>query len=181
MFKKIAQRYLPSVASLRKNRRLGRFGEAIFAPALWHFSRKPVSRGLFMGLFFACPPIPFQMVIVVALCTRITFNLPVALTMVWITNPLTIVPITYLEYKLGIWLLGTKAVSLSTLNQMSSWMDKISYLSEQLSTVFLPLLVGSLVLGITIGTSTFIIVNLIWRWRIRYAWQLRAKRRYQTS
>ena len=69
---------------------------------LFSFTQPALSRGLAIGLFWACIPIPFQMVPALLFCWLGFANLPIAILCVWISNPFTYVPIFYLEYNIGL-------------------------------------------------------------------------------
>ena len=102
----------------------------------------------------------------VLLCVWIGANIPLAIGLIWISNPLTIPAMFYATYRVGTFLLGhdekVKHISLS-------W----EWLSGQIATVWQPLLLGSLVTGATFGLLGFIGVRLYWRWRVSKNWTQR--------
>ena len=55
-----------------------------------------------MGLFIAFMPIPGHMIVAIMAALLLRVNIPVAAMAVWVTNPLTVVPIFYLAYRLGV-------------------------------------------------------------------------------
>ena len=72
-----------------------------------------VSRGALVGMFVGLAPLMgVQMYIAAAIwiisryVLRCRFNLPIAIALVWITNPLTVVPIYYGYLLTGNWLLS---------------------------------------------------------------------------
>ena len=90
--------------------------ERLINPVL--HSRDPVSEvslGVAVGVFLGLTPtVGVQMYLVVIVWSiyryvfRRHFNLPVGVAMVWISNPLTMVPLYYLFLVTGYWLLETK-------------------------------------------------------------------------
>lgn len=68
---------------------------------LWHPCRDTVAGGLSIGLFLSQLPIPFQMVVAAVAAIRAKVNVPFALAACWVTNPLTIFPITIWHVRLG--------------------------------------------------------------------------------
>ena len=104
--KSFFQRYLPDSQKLCAHKNLRFLGDLLHDPRLWHFNRRSTVRGLAAGAFFAFVPIPWQMVLAAATAAWLRFNLPVAVAMVWITNPLTLPPIVFVNYRFGTWLLG---------------------------------------------------------------------------
>ena len=73
---------------------------------LWAIKRIPIARGLAIGMFSSMLPIPFQMILAALCSIALRANAPVAIAAVWISNPLTWVPVYTGNYLLGCWLLG---------------------------------------------------------------------------
>lgn len=167
--KSFLQRYLPDPQHLRAHKNLRFLGELLHDPRLWHFSRRPTVRGLAAGMFFAFIPFPWQMLLAATAAAWLRFNLPVAVAMVWITNPLTMPPIFYLTYRFGAWLLGSPP---------RSWTFELSphWLLQQAGAIGPPLLVGSLVVGMVAGVLTFCTAHLFWRWYIVNKFRRRRRR-----
>lgn len=75
-----------------------------------------IALGAGVGMWVALTPtvgVQMTMVVILALIPRLNFNIPVAIAMVWISNPLTMVPLYFSMYKLGILLQGVPGVSFS--------------------------------------------------------------------
>jgi len=164
------RKYLPTREQLREVRSLGFLGEMIFEPNLWHFNRHSVSFAFLVGIFCCFLPIPFQMVPCVLLCVAIRCNVPLSIALVWISNPLTMGPMFYSTYRLGTWLLGRE-------NRVSHVSLSWDWLSSQLGLVWVPLLLGSVIAGITLGSLGFVTVRLYWRWKIARYWSMRKLRK----
>ena len=77
------------------------FGPAVLQPNLWHINKKSVSRAFAIGAFCAFLPIPGQMILASFLSITFAANIPIAVILTWITNPLTYTPIFYFAYKIG--------------------------------------------------------------------------------
>jgi len=74
---------------------------------IWILTSESVARGVAIGLFIACIPIvPFQSILTVFLAIFLRANLPLAFGVSWISNPLTILPLIYLAYCIGHWILN---------------------------------------------------------------------------
>ncbi len=153
------RKYLPTREHVRSIRSLQFLGDVIFEPNLWHLNRHSVSFALFIGLFCCFLPIPFQMVPAVILAVWIRCNIPVTLVCVWLSNPLTVAPMFFATYKLGAWILDRP-------NEVSRISISWEWLSAQLSTVWAPLLLGSLLTGLAAGSIAFVIARLYWRWKV---------------
>jgi uncharacterized protein (DUF2062 family) len=159
MMKRFLQRHLPDPHQLRTHKRLRFLGELLHDPRLWHFSRRSTVRGLAAGAFYAFVPFPWQMLLAAATAAWLRFNLPVAVAMVWITNPLTIPPIFYFNYRFGAWLLGRPTLDWA-------FEPSLAWLLRQAGDVGWPLLVGSMATAVLAGIATFVIARLHWRWHI---------------
>lgn len=160
----------PSREQLRQIKYLKFLGEVIFEPNLWHFNRYSVSVGAFVGIFCCFLPIPFQMIPCLLLCIFLHCNVPLSITIVWISNPVTMPPILYFTYRLG-------TLMLDQPNTVDSIELSLGWLSLQLAAVWKPLILGSLMCGVSLGSLAFVIVRLYWRWKISRYWFKRKARR----
>ena len=164
------RKYLPTREQLRETRSLRFLGEVIFEPNLWHFNRHSVSFACLIGIFCCFLPMPFQMIPCVLLCVWIRCNVPLAIALVWISNPVTMPPMFYSTYKLGTFILGQKN-EVSRINLSWEW------LSAQFSVVWQPLLLGSVLTGLTLGCLAFVAVRIYWRWKVGRNWSMRRIRK----
>lgn len=163
------RKYLPTREQLREIKSLQFLGEMIFEPNLWHFNRHSVSYAVLFGLFCCFLPIPFQMIPCVLSCVLIRCNVPLAIALVWTSNPITMPPMMYFAYRVGTGLLGQS-------NQVVSIDLSLEWLTAQLAIVWQPLLLGSLVCAVTSGLIGFVIVQLYWRWKVSKHWRKRRAR-----
>jgi hypothetical protein len=76
----------------------------------------------------------------------------------------------YATYRLGVWMLGERS-EVSRINLSWEW------LSAQFGAVWQPLLLGSLMTGLTLGSLAFVIVRLYWRWKVARHWSMRRLRK----
>jgi uncharacterized protein len=121
-------------------------------------NRKMVTRGLFIGVFIGLIPMPFQMVVVVGMMFFLKFNVPIALSMVWLSNPLTMPFMYYVEYITGSYILGMEhePVELS-----------LAWFENHFSSIFLPLYVGTLFYAVTLAPLVYFIVDRLWIYSVR--------------
>lgn len=159
MMKRFLQRYLPDPQQLRAHKRLRFLGDLLHDPRLWHFNRRGTVNGLAAGAFYAFVPFPWQMLLAATTAVWLRFNLPVAVAMVWISNPLTIPPIAFVNYRFGAWLMGRPPADWA-------FEPSLDWLLQKASEFGLPLLVGSMATAVVAGIFTFFIAHLIWRWHI---------------
>ena len=160
MPKKFIKRYMPDHHKIRSHPQLNRiFGTLLHDPNLLHLNRRSVSYSVAAGLFFAFVPIPFQMVLSVAGAILFRFNLPIAVGLVWITNPLTMPAIYYFCYKVGTWILQTPI-------QHIDFQVSMEWLSTELIAIWQPFLLGCFVVGAVCGLLGFVSIRLLWRLHI---------------
>jgi uncharacterized protein len=116
-------------------------------------NRKSVCTALFIGIFIGLIPMPFQMLLVLAMIPFFKFNVPLAISMVWLSNPLTMPFMYYLEYKTGAFLLGMSPLHVEL---------TMEWFHQHLGEIFIPLYTGTLFYSLTLSPSVYFIVNWLW-------------------
>jgi uncharacterized protein (DUF2062 family) len=167
------KRWAPSPQKLREIEVLRHLGESIYATNLWHFNRLSVARGFAIGLFCAMLPIPFQTIVAAVIAIGLRANLPLCVSLVFITNPLTMPVIFYAAYKLGALLLG---LHIQVVEFEMSW----EWLSTGLIAIWEPLLLGSLICGIALAGIGYMTIDTLWRLRVAREWRRRRQQRRKT-
>lgn len=170
MPKRFIKRFIPHHSQLREHRHLKHLQEHLQDPNLWHLNRHSVSRAVGVGLFMAFVPVPFQMLLSAIAAIWMRINLPIAVAMVWFTNPITIPPTYYFTYKVGVWVLGRHPKDV-TFELSYEW------LATTLNEVWQPFLLGCLIIGIISAVLGFIITRLLWRIYIVHQWRKRQHKR----
>lgn len=171
MPRKALKRILGRFHSETGNHRLRRlFGELLHNKDLWHLNRYSVSWGVSVGLFFAFVPVPFQMPLAAAAAIVIGCNLPISISVVWVSNPITIPPLFYAAYKTGAWILG-QAPREVNFELSAAW------LINELGEVWEPFLLGCFVLGVVCAVIGHAAVRIIWRIHVMSSWRERRRRR----
>lgn len=170
MAKKLIRRYLPDAHKLRSHQHLRLFGSLLHNPNLWHLNRRSVAGAFAIGLFMAFVPMPFQMIPAAALAIVLRVNLPIAVALVWITNPVTMPPIYYFCYRIGAWLLDTP---LDVVKFQISW----EWLGTELLRVWKPFLLGSLLVGTVCAAAGYFGMHALWRWHVIREWEKRKLKR----
>jgi uncharacterized protein (DUF2062 family) len=169
MPRRLFKRFIPDPESLRQNKSLRWLGHWLMLPNLWHFNRHSVARAMGVGLFAAFIPVPLQMLLAAGLAILVRGNLAIAVSLVWLTNPVTMPVVFYCTYQLGSWLLGAPPRHLpDSLN----W----DWISGQLSTLWQPFLLGSVVSGLLLGGAAYLATLLYWRWWVSRQWRRRRSR-----
>lgn len=128
-------------------------------PNLWHLNRRSVSLAFAVGLFCAFMPIPFQMVLAGLVAIMLRVNLPIAVVMVWVSNPFTIPPLFYFAYKIGTLALGMEPLHFSF--ELS-----LHWLGSMIGEIWAPLLLGCFIVGSISALLGYFIVLNVWRWHI---------------
>ena len=180
MPRKFFRKYLPSHQSIRENRRLGFLGGALKHHNLWHLHRRSVAGGVAVGLFCGLVPGPLQM-LSAALCAVIfRVNLPVAAIVTWYTNPVTILPLYYVAYKLGITVTGFQSVAPAPFDldlfdlPLMQWLPAIGHWFALMGKSFA---VGLVLLALLLAISGYLLVIAAWRAHVVLAWRKRRRLR----
>lgn len=174
MPRKLLKKYLPDPAHLREHKHLRVFGERLADPGLWHMNRRGIANAAAIGLFCALLPIPFQMLPSALLAIMFRANLPLSIALVWLTNPLTAVPVWYGTYLLGSVLLGMEPTWTVDENSLEAVGDAMW---ANFGQIYIPILVGSLIAGIVLAAAGWAGAHQAWRAHIRLQWRQRAERR----
>ena len=124
---------------------------------LWSFRRTEISSALFWGVWISMLPIVgVQMIVVFFVSLLVRANLPLIVALQWISNPLTMGPIYFADYKIGLSVLNLLGVDYKKNKLLSpeyNWSEfSFSDLLRLIDT-FPPMMVGGSVLGISLGLS----------------------------
>jgi uncharacterized protein (DUF2062 family) len=155
---------------MREHPALKPLGKWLQNPEIWHFHRRSAAGAAFIGLFVTFLPVPMHMLIAAAIAVVARCNLPLAVALVWINNPLTMGPVYFFAYKLGSWLLGTEL----TVSEVHIDLD---WLGERFDEIWWPLLLGGLVCGWVAGLTAYAVVRVGWRIRVVRHWRERRRER----
>lgn len=156
MPKKFFRRLAPHPDTLRDHKLFQRFAHLLQDPNLWHFNRHSVARAVGAGLFAAFLPIPLQSPFAAALALWLRANLPIAVLMVFITNPFTMVPLEISAYWLGSLVVPGE---FKPLPEQFEW----SWIWDNLSSIGLPLIVGHFMLSIIGAILGYWGIQAFWR------------------
>ncbi|GJL80563.1 MAG: hypothetical protein DHS20C01_01970 [marine bacterium B5-7] len=165
MPKKYLKQILPSAPNIRKMTGVSWFSKWLGDDNLWHINRRSVSLGVAIGLFYGFWPVPVQTLLALVTAILIRANLPVSVVFVWISNPVTVVPIYGACYTLGAWLLGTHIRPISE--------HTFKAISQNIGALW----VGCLILGAISAVFGWLLVRIFWSWRVRLSWSERKRRR----
>ena len=181
MPRKFFRKYLPSHEAIRNNRHIARFGTLLLHPNLWHLNRRSVSGGVAAGMFAGLVPgsNPVQFAVAALLAIAFRVNLPVAVVVTLYTNPLTIVPLYLIAYRIGTLIVPGDGAPFShppgfDWSNLGAWLRASL---EWMLSLGKPLAVGLVVLAIGLAIAGYVIVQLAWRAQVVIAWRRRRARR----
>jgi len=106
VFKKIKNFLLSQREVIEDERMLRVFGKRLRDPRLWSLNRNGIATGVAVGLFCAYLPMPAQFLPATIGAIAVRGNLPIAVALLWISNPVTWIPFYTPAYKLGTRILG---------------------------------------------------------------------------
>ena len=119
-----------------------------------------IALGVAIGVFICwTPSMPFQMILTVALSWLLGANKFVGLPFVWISNPLTIIPVYGPSYVLGSWIIRSDYKGLQALVKASRFSGNLFEVAQAwwnaIWAIFWELWVGSLIVGLVLGVLTY--------------------------
>ncbi len=119
-----------------------------------YINRKSISRGILIGLFWGFIPMPFQMLGVLSITLILRFNVPIAIAMVWLSNPFTMPFMYYMEYLTGNFILGKDGVESIELT--------MRWFSNHWDDIVVPLYIGASFYSIVVSSIIYVIINYLW-------------------
>lgn len=170
MPKKFFQRWLPHSSTVKTHPKLQFFGALLHEPNLWHLNRNSLAGGTAVGLFTAFLPVPMQMLIAAAFAILFRVNLPLSMSLVWITNPFTMPPVFFFAYRIGCALLG------QTPNH-AAFHFSLEWMTSMIDYIWQPLLLGCLTLAIVSAGLGYVTIQFLWRLHVNHTWRTRRERR----
>jgi uncharacterized protein (DUF2062 family) len=116
-----------------------------------------VAMGLAVGVFVAVTPtIPFHTAIALTLALVLKVSKPAAVIGVWFSNPITIPPMYYGSYKLGMLLLGRSG-------SPDFSVHSVLELLKQGADVTIAMIIGGAVLGIVPAIASYFVTRHFFR------------------
>jgi uncharacterized protein len=173
--RKLLRRLLPARAAVNDNRWLRPFRDSLLHPRLWNLNRRSAAGGVAVGLFCGLIPGPLQIAGSAVLSLIFKVNFPVAILSTFYTNPLTIVPLYFIAYELGKWVLGQDGdfAPPPTLGEstFTHWLAQLVDWGAQLGT---PIAIGLPLLAAIVALIGYTVVRV--GWRVYLISQIKARR-----
>lgn len=155
--KKHFEKIIPDKEKMQNSKVLSPIAHWLGNPLIWHFNRRAIIKGLCIGLFFGSLPILGQMLLAAIVAVVMRINMPAAVMATWISNPVSAAFLYTGNYYVGAWLMGTESVHLAEWD--FSWESIVNLGGD----ILVPLFFGSVVVGVTLAVSAYIIMQTWWR------------------
>lgn len=137
---------------------------------------KEIARGIAIGVFIAMTPtVGIQMITIAIACTIFHGNRLAGVSMAWISNPLTIVPIYWLDYVIGSFILRApliskseiaKLVELESTSMFGMFFEFLGNLGSMTVDLAGPMFLGGVIVGIVCAIpSYYIFLPLFTKWK----------------
>lgn len=162
------RQHLPNREQIERNRWLGWLVPWLGHPRLWHWSRRGVAMGVALGVFFGLLVPLAQIPLSVAAAVALRANVPAAVASTLVSNPVTVAPLYLVAYQLGNWVTGERQVAekAGETAPVTLRLSGDEGLLGQLKRVGKPLLIGLAMLAILVGSLTYVVISVLWRWRV---------------
>ena len=159
------QKFFPSKQSMQNSPQVKGL-KAIFKNAnCWSRDHQCVARGVAAGLAGSVIP-GFQFFYAALLAIILRGNLPIALVFTFVSNPLTVAPLTYFIYFIGTLILGNGNTNIELKNlewdfsSFHAFWTNFSAWILQFSKAFL---VGLPIMSLAMGLIGYVGTNLLWK------------------
>ncbi len=147
---------------------------AFFSSNMMRWDRSIAARGVAIGMFWTWIPMPLQMFPAAVFCWLFSGNLPLALACVWLSNPLTYLPIFALEYSIGRQVLDIPPQKGIDFGELAGSPDIWGEIFSRLQDVGVPLLAGALVMSLATSVASYLLVSVFWKDRLKAGERLKS-------
>lgn len=131
--------------------------------SLWQAHPESVARAVAIALFLVFLPLPLHALSGAAACVVLRANIPVMLVLIWINNPLTLIPILLFSLVVGQRILGQDPISLPALSLQQTVQSMFSNMTyESFIDFVVPLFVGSTLIGATLAAVGYFLTHFLW-------------------
>lgn len=159
-------RPLPRRSNVHKYPILKWFSDTAYRRSyLWSFRSKEIQSALFFGLWISLLPIVgIQMIFVFVIALWVRANLPLIVALQWVSNPFTMGPIYFADYKIGMAIINLLQLNYPANKLLSADYDWSQFSFKELLRLidtFPPMLVGGSVLGVSFGLLAVFLYKII--------------------
>ena len=163
--------HVPRRENLHRYRLLRPFAARLSRSDLWRLNHRSVPRAVAVGLGVGIiiPVLHTVIAALVAVPTRA--NVAIAAGATLVVNPLTIPPMYYLAYRIGVWELDKETiVDSAQAEHVSGELSRMLFWIHHASG---PIAVGILTLAVTMSVLGYLLSSLGWRWWVASKWRAR--------
>jgi len=141
----------------RENVNLGWLNKHLTNPELWKWNKKSIAKAFAIGLFISFIPILGHTLLAGIFAIMFSANILLSMLVVWINNPITMLPIYYFTYKLGAVIIGVEIDP--------EFVFSFGYLMDNFWTATIALWVGGLITSIFTAILGYFSVIAIYKYR----------------
>lgn len=179
MPKQKLKQWLPTPEKLHESKIMKWFAPFVADPRLWHLHRDSLTRAVYLGVLCAFFPLPGQMPLAIAGALLLRANIPMAVALTWITNPLTTIPVVWLSYSVGAIITGESLIGIKTvgviLSDITLWAtghldNPFAHHLFSLKAFIVGLIVSAIITSIIFG----LLFRLAFHYHIVRSWRKRA-------
>lgn len=157
MPKKKLKKILPTHEKIKEQKFLKFLGSWMHKQEIWSLKRSRIIKGVIIGIFAACLPMPFQMVLAAIVAIIFHANLPISVALVWISNPITMPPLFYFEYQIGNLIIQPE-------NPVEFDFESMY---DNFGQIALSLWTGAVFVGVFSAIICALVVNFLWIYTVR--------------
>ncbi|HLU91109.1 MAG TPA: DUF2062 domain-containing protein [Pedomonas sp.] len=160
---------LPKREDILNSRLMRPFARHFGHGALWHLNRRSVARGVAVGMFFAFLTPVAQTLFAAMASVPLRANVAVAALATFITNPITTPPILIFAHTIGMRALRFFGLD----DEHREVVRSLSSLWSEAPVILGATAIGLFVMAVIAAVLSYVIVDLIWRWRLSQRWRNR--------
>jgi uncharacterized protein (DUF2062 family) len=164
LFRKIT----PSSETLRTHWLLKPFSRFFHDPRLWSLQRRTVTPAFGAGLAICFVPLPIHIPVAAMVAVFCRIHIPTIMVTLLVANPVTIVPLYVLAYKVGVIVTGAPQ---RKFHFQMSW----EWVQHGLGPMWKPFLVGCGLTGALVGLVGYALLDVLWRYNVRKRYRDRPK------
>jgi len=161
------RRITPRSETLRNHWALRPFKRFFGDPRLWSLQRRTVTPAFGAGLAICFIPLPIHIPVAAMTAIFCRIHVPTIMLALLVVNPLTIVPVYLLAYKVGVIVTGAHE---HRFHFQMSW----DWVQHGLGPMWKPFLVGCGLTGALVGLTGYGLLDILWRNNVRKRYRERA-------
>jgi uncharacterized protein (DUF2062 family) len=154
-------RALKHPRKLKKSRIMRWFARHFLHKHVWRPSQHTLAGGMAVGMFVTLQLLPIQTVTSIILSAIFRVNIPIAVALCWVSNPVTVPFLALAEYKLGKWVLAfySKVPSTPFPKKLPDTLAETWLAMREHAPV---MLVGGVLLGAIVAFVSYAVTYLSW-------------------